>query len=124
MTDRAFKSEWPVLVLQKTPSPIARLLLHLLTLLKHLVAMVNVEGSDGGDGVAVHLHSDVMVGGGQSSKAGESLQRHHSVLRTEAGGAQRERLNCSELLPFPPPAIDLSPAAGFSHQNAQTATNS
>lgn len=69
------------------PSSSPRSLLHLLALLKHLVAVVNVKGSDGVGGVAVNLHCDVMVGGSQSSKGGESLQRHHRVLRREAGGA-------------------------------------
>lgn len=78
------------------PSRIPRFLLHLLALLKYLVAVVNVEGSDGGDGVAVHLHCDVMVAGRQSSEAGESLQRHHRVLRRGAGGAETVR-DCSVL---------------------------
>lgn len=73
-----FETQWPSLVLQPTPS---RSLLYLLALLKHLVVGVNVEGRDGRDDVAVHFHRDVVVGGHQSSEAGESLKRHHCVLR-------------------------------------------
>lgn len=53
--------------------------------MEQVVALVNVEGGDGGENVGVHFNGDVkVVGGVQGGERGQSLQRHHGVLREES----------------------------------------